>query len=618
MDVFDTVSHAYHQKIAKDRANEEGIVVNPPSLGNLPGEGEVTYSSEVQEVLIPYTTREDSYNYYEVRNYVNDVNQENTQVLQTYDDELKARETYTYGNERLSYMNEQTKEEYQYLTDARGSVTGMTQDGELNSTNSYSVFGMSEEVDDTGNPYGYTGEAQDITGYNYLRARYYDSQTGTFLTQDSYEGEEDNPLSQNGYTYVENNPINYTDPTGHKKNIFQRAWSSVKKKASSAWNSTKKFVSNAWNSTKKFVSNAWNSAKKFVGNVFNGAKNVVSKALTGVQNFLSPAVARNYAAGYSSSFGGYYPTAAGAPISYGHNSYAQQVAFQTSQRQQYVSSAYAKATGNKGIPKTKEGQNLLKNWGDSLNNTLTNFCTKAKKAGKNIIETGASFGAGYIKQTLHNNNIVLPINSRLAMWLDQDWIKENPAYNNGIFFGKLAGLAQAMTEYVAAGLTFAAGTVGSGTFDLFVEVGSGGTATPAIPSMIAAEMALVTAATAAIGAHANMVMQNSLNGNNYSESKYSDWGGKNKQSDAEYHYNEHGNEVGAKDFNDYTRKADAFKDTVLKKGTKPKKMVQGKTPNVYRYEHNGKYIDLEHVMGTDLLGQPKILDYKIISHGTIK
>lgn len=209
---------------------------------------------------------------------------------------------------------------------------------------------LKRATDDTGNPYGYTGEAQDITGYNYLRARYYDSQTGTFLTQDSYEGEEDNPLSPNGYTYVENNPINYTDPTGHKKNIFQRAWSSMKKKASSAWNSTK-----------KFVSNTWNSAKKFVGNVFNGAKNVVSKTLTGVQNFFSPAVPRNYASGCSSSFGGYYPTAAGAPISYGHNSYAQQVAFQTSQRQQYVSSAYAKATGNKGISKTKEGQNLLKN-----------------------------------------------------------------------------------------------------------------------------------------------------------------------------------------------------------------------------------------------------------------
>ncbi|MGG5314610.1 DUF6531 domain-containing protein [Enterococcus sp. AZ072] len=508
MDVFDTVSHAYHQKIAKDRANEEGIVVNPPSLGNLPGEGEVTYSSEVQEVLIPYTTREDSYNYYEVRNYVNDVNQENTQVLQTYDDELKARETYTYGNERLSYMNEQTKEEYQYLTDARGSVTGMTQDGEINSTNSYSVFGMPEEVDDTGNPYGYTGEVQDITGYNYLRARYYDSQTGTFLTQDSYEGEEDNPLSQNGYTYVENNPINYTDPTGHKKNIFQRAWSNVKKKASNAWNSTKKFVSNAWNSTKKFVSNAWNSAKKFVGNVFNGAKNVVSKTLTGVQNFFSPAVARNYAAGYSSSFGGYYPTAAGAPISYGHNSYAQQVAFQTSQRQQYVSSAYAKATGNKGIPKTKEGQNLLKNWGDSFKNTLTNFCTNAKKTGKDIVKTGVSFGVGFIKQVAENNGITISPTSRFAMWTDKDWIKENAGHNTGVFVGKLSGFFQAAVEYNAAAAMFAGGNGVSVSASPF----TGGASLSLSPVATAASAATVTHATMVLG----QSIQSMMNGSNYS------------------------------------------------------------------------------------------------------
>ncbi|MBF0845789.1 hypothetical protein IR117_14450, partial [Streptococcus danieliae] len=82
------------------RANEEGLVVNPPSIGDLPGEGEVTYSSQVKEVLIPYTTREDSFNYYEERNYVNDVNREHTEVLQTYDRELKGRETYTYGHGR--------------------------------------------------------------------------------------------------------------------------------------------------------------------------------------------------------------------------------------------------------------------------------------------------------------------------------------------------------------------------------------------------------------------------------------------------------------------------------------------------------------------------------------
>ena len=104
-EIFDDVSTAYHKKVAKDRANDEGLVINPPDLGNLPGEGEVTYASQVKEVLIPYTTREDTFNYYEERNYVNDVNRAHTEVLQTYDRELKASETYTYGQERLSYLN---------------------------------------------------------------------------------------------------------------------------------------------------------------------------------------------------------------------------------------------------------------------------------------------------------------------------------------------------------------------------------------------------------------------------------------------------------------------------------------------------------------------------------
>ena len=114
--IFDDVSTAYHQKVAKDRATKEGIVINPPELENLPGQGEVTYASQVQDVLIPYTTREDTYNYYEERNYVNDVNREHTEVLETYDHDGKARETYSYGKGRASYLNNQTGDSYNYLS----------------------------------------------------------------------------------------------------------------------------------------------------------------------------------------------------------------------------------------------------------------------------------------------------------------------------------------------------------------------------------------------------------------------------------------------------------------------------------------------------------------------
>nr|WP_231593346.1 RHS repeat-associated core domain-containing protein [Enterococcus faecalis] len=559
LEAFDTISRAYHQKIAKDRANEEGIVVNPPSLGKRPGEGKVTYSSEVNDVLIPYTTREDTYNYYEVRNYVNDVNQENTQVLQTYDDEKKTRETYTYGHERLSYTNHQTNEDYQYLTDARGSVTGLVQGEKITNTTHYSVFGRPTEKDDTGNPYGYTGEAQDITGYHYLRARYYDSHSGTFLTQDSYEGEEDNPLSQNGYTYVENNPINYTDPTGHKKNWFQNVWSGIKKTASKVVNKAKQVVSNVYNTAKKVVSTVWNGVKQVASSVWNGVKQVASSVYSGVTNFARTAynTVSNYFSGggtnywqpASANYSGYsyysgYPVASGAPSSQSTLSYAQIQAIQTAQRQQRLTADYQKATGSKGKPKTKEGQNLLRNWGQSLKNTLTKFCQTAKKVGKQVVEkakSGVAFGAGVIKQSLSNNGIILPINSRLSRWLEQDWIKQNPAYNTGVFIGQLAGLAQAATEYVGAGLTFAAGTAGSGVLDAFVGVASGGTAAAAIPAMAVAEMAAVTAATAAIGAHASKVLQNNFNSRNYSSSKPNG-----KYEDAPYHNKNQGNATKSK------------------------------------------------------------------------
>lgn len=68
------------------------------------------------------------------------------------------------------------------------------------------------------NEYLYNGEYVDPdTGLQYLRARWYDSKTQRFITEDSYLGESDNPLSLHLYTYVENNPLIYNDPSGERK-----------------------------------------------------------------------------------------------------------------------------------------------------------------------------------------------------------------------------------------------------------------------------------------------------------------------------------------------------------------------------------------------------------------
>jgi RHS repeat-associated protein len=53
----------------------------------------------------------------------------------------------------------------------------------------------------------YTGEQNDPTGLEYLRARYYDASTGRFLSQDPV------PLLQR-YAYANDNPANLVDPSG--------------------------------------------------------------------------------------------------------------------------------------------------------------------------------------------------------------------------------------------------------------------------------------------------------------------------------------------------------------------------------------------------------------------
>lgn len=57
---------------------------------------------------------------------------------------------------------------------------------------------------------GFTSQASDVSGTYYLRARYYDPETGTFLSKD--------PMGISGglnsYQYVANDPVNMSDPLG--------------------------------------------------------------------------------------------------------------------------------------------------------------------------------------------------------------------------------------------------------------------------------------------------------------------------------------------------------------------------------------------------------------------
>ena len=69
---------------------------------------------------------------------------------------------------------------------------------------------------DADNSITYVGYQYDEeSGLYYLNARYYDSTTARFLTEDTYGGRAGDPLSLHRYTYCANNPLRYTDPSGH-------------------------------------------------------------------------------------------------------------------------------------------------------------------------------------------------------------------------------------------------------------------------------------------------------------------------------------------------------------------------------------------------------------------
>jgi RHS repeat-associated protein len=68
----------------------------------------------------------------------------------------------------------------------------------------------------TGNSYFYIGQQYDAsTGDYYLRAFYYSSNEGRFLSRDTYAYNYQNSTAFNRYGYMAGNPINHYDPSGN-------------------------------------------------------------------------------------------------------------------------------------------------------------------------------------------------------------------------------------------------------------------------------------------------------------------------------------------------------------------------------------------------------------------
>lgn len=109
-----------------------------------------------------------------------------------------------------------------YQADGLGSITSLTDaSGSLAASYTYDSFGKPTQSSGTlVNPFRYTAREFDVeTGLYYYRARYYDPNTGRFLSEDPllrHIGKKGHPSTSadDAYRYTQNNPVTWWDPSG--------------------------------------------------------------------------------------------------------------------------------------------------------------------------------------------------------------------------------------------------------------------------------------------------------------------------------------------------------------------------------------------------------------------
>ena len=139
-----------------------------------------------------------------------------TNVIAEFDADGNMLCYYTIGADLIS--QERNGKTSFYLYDGHGSVRGLVDEsGKITDTYNYDAFGnLLDKTGTTVNNYLYCGEQLDsTTGLYYLRARYMNPTTGTFISMDTYQGTIFDPTSLHKYLYANANPVMNVDPSGY-------------------------------------------------------------------------------------------------------------------------------------------------------------------------------------------------------------------------------------------------------------------------------------------------------------------------------------------------------------------------------------------------------------------
>ena len=245
---FGTLSYSYDQVGNRLSAIVNGTTTNYSygSYNKLLSSGSTNYSYDYNGNTITKTTGSTSWSYaYDYENRLKQVKLNGQSVLQSiYDGNGRRIETvtsnttiyhYQAGSWDPSYMKNlasglvtdiifagafrlgkvQDGVKYYYHLDRLGSVQLVTKSAKVQTfITKYLPYG-SPYATSGAETFQYTGKMLDSsTGLYYYGYRYYDPQSGRFMTPDIGQPQYQNPQSINRYSYALNNPMVYTDPNG--------------------------------------------------------------------------------------------------------------------------------------------------------------------------------------------------------------------------------------------------------------------------------------------------------------------------------------------------------------------------------------------------------------------
>ncbi|MBI3392777.1 MAG: RHS repeat-associated core domain-containing protein [Nitrospirae bacterium] len=125
---------------------------------------------------------------------------------------------YEQAGSRLVSLTHATQGRQYYLQDALGTTTNLTTAaGYIQATYQSGAWGSTRKtLGSSVNARLFTGKERDVeTGLYYFGARYYDPETGRFLTEDPYQGDVHTPASLHRCLYAYGNPVRYVDIYGY-------------------------------------------------------------------------------------------------------------------------------------------------------------------------------------------------------------------------------------------------------------------------------------------------------------------------------------------------------------------------------------------------------------------